>query len=256
MTRQCRTFICALLLGLSMPLCALEPVVRVTNGEWPPYLGERLPHFGIASRIVTEAFKRQGIAVQYGFFPWRRALLLANTPDWDGAAVWLKSAERERDFYFSDPVIDSDYVFFHLKAVPFSWTSVDDLSRYRLGITNEYFYGPAFMAALSQGKLLVEGVPSDEQNFRKLLGGRIDAFPMDRIVGLTMLQQNFSPQELSRVTFTRNSLHSQPLHLLLTKRHAQNRVLLQEFNQGLKKLKASGQVDAYLKEALGPEVVR
>jgi len=33
--------------------------VRLTNGEWPPYLGEHLPHHGVASRIVAEAFALQ-----------------------------------------------------------------------------------------------------------------------------------------------------------------------------------------------------
>lgn len=46
-----------------------EEVVRITAGEWPPYLGSDLPHFGIAGRIITEAFATQGITVEMTFFP-------------------------------------------------------------------------------------------------------------------------------------------------------------------------------------------
>lgn len=46
-----------------------EEVARITAGEWPPYLGSDLPHFGIAGRIITEAFATQGITVEMTFFP-------------------------------------------------------------------------------------------------------------------------------------------------------------------------------------------
>ncbi|HBZ95012.1 MAG TPA: amino acid ABC transporter substrate-binding protein, partial [Pseudomonas sp.] len=43
--------------------------VRLTNGELPPCQGERLPHQGVASRIIAEAFALQGIDVQWEFHP-------------------------------------------------------------------------------------------------------------------------------------------------------------------------------------------
>lgn len=58
-------FLLVLLLGSAQ---AAEQV-RLTNGEWPPYLGETLPYHGVASRIVAEAFALQGIEVQWEFHP-------------------------------------------------------------------------------------------------------------------------------------------------------------------------------------------
>ena len=92
-----------------------QETIRITNGEWPPYLSEKLKHNGLASRIVREAFELEGIQVVYDFFPWNRSLMLAQTGEWDGTAVWLRSPEREQEFYISDPVVQSTYVFFHLK---------------------------------------------------------------------------------------------------------------------------------------------
>ncbi|HYD78546.1 MAG TPA: transporter substrate-binding domain-containing protein [Paucimonas sp.] len=246
----CRVLsIVAAALLLAVPLAAhAQSVVRLTNGEWPPYHSEEAPHYGVASHIVAEAFRLQGIGVLYGFFPWRRALDLARIGEWDGAATWLKSADRERDFYFSEPVLDSQYVFFHLKDAPFAWSSIGDLAKYRLGITNEYFYGHEFMDALKNGQLQAEGVPSDEQNFRKLLAGRIDAFPIDKRVAIALLKKHFSAPEIHRLAYDARPLYSEPLHLLLSKKNPANRKLIEEFNKGLKKLKANGQYEAYLRE--------
>ena len=248
----CRLLLLLLAFHLAAPVQA-ERIVRITNGEWPPYLSEHLPHYGIASRIVTEAFALQGIAVQYGFFPWPRALASAKTGIWDGTAVWQHSEERERDFYFSEPVFDSGgYVFFHLKKTAFTWSNIDDLARYRIGITNDYFYGEEFQSAVKLGKLAVEGVTSEEQNFRKLLGERIDAFPIIAVVGFAMLNQHFPPSEASRITHHPKILYNKPMFLLLSKKDPRNQKLMEEFNQGLQKLKASGKFDVYLRAALIP----
>ncbi|MEQ6886774.1 hypothetical protein [Salicola sp. Rm-C-2C1-2] len=107
-----------LALVLTVPLSGLAgddqqgSVVRITNGEWPPYLGSEEPGYGIASRIVTRAFERAGYKVVYEFHPWSRSLLLARKGQRDGTAVWLPSEERREEFFISRPVIVTEYVFF------------------------------------------------------------------------------------------------------------------------------------------------
>lgn len=81
-------------LSISLNVYAQESI-RLTNGEWPPYLSKDLKHYGVASRIVTEAFDLEGIKVEYGFFPWERALELAKHGDWDGSLVWFHTPKRE-----------------------------------------------------------------------------------------------------------------------------------------------------------------
>lgn len=50
-----------------------KDTIRITNGEWPPYLSKKLPHYGFASHLITEAFATVNVEVEYGFFPWKRA---------------------------------------------------------------------------------------------------------------------------------------------------------------------------------------
>ena len=58
-----------LLFALLLPLAATANEVRLTNGEWSPYLGQNLPRHGVASRIVEEAFALEGFRVRWEFYP-------------------------------------------------------------------------------------------------------------------------------------------------------------------------------------------
>ncbi len=91
-----------------------EETIRITNGEWTPFLSEGLEHYGVVSRIVAESFALEGVKVKYRFFPWARAYKLVKSGDWDGSVVWSRTPEREKDVYFSDPLLVSYDVFFHL----------------------------------------------------------------------------------------------------------------------------------------------
>ncbi len=78
------------------------------------------------------------------------------------------------------------------------------LKRETLDAAIEYFINNDFDTVLSginkphlswtekEGKIRVERVPNDEQNFKKLLFGRIDISPQDIVVGLTMIK-NMKP---------------------------------------------------------------
>lgn len=241
-------FECVLCLFFSS-LARSEETVRITNGEWPPYLSRDLKYSGVASRIVTEAFALEGIKVEYGFFPWKRAFYLAEKGEWDGTAVWLRSPEREMDFYLSDPVVNSRYVFFHMRSFPFEWKKIDDLKGIRIGATIGYDYGEEFEDAEKKGLISVIRVPSDEQNLMKLLHGRIDVFPLDMEVGYTMLHRMYKPEVVNMVTNNPRPVRTDPLHLLLTKKLEKNARLMVLFNKGLKSLIAKGEVERFLEEA-------
>ena len=243
-----------LFLPLTLFCCALalgEPL-RLTNGEWPPYLGQQLPHNGVASRIVSEAFALQGIQVQWEFHPWARSLQLAERGQRAGSAVWLRSKEREEKFFISDPVVESNYYLFHRKGYDFAWNQVADLQGRRIVGTRGYDYGEAFQQAEANGQLRVHRVTSDEIAFRQLLAGRVDLFPMDKVVGFDMLHQHFSAAERAQLSFHPKPLRSDSLHLLLSKQVASNAALIERFNLGLKQLRDSGKITQYLLEMQQP----
>lgn len=226
--------------------------VRLTNGEWAPYLGETLPHHGVASRIVTEAFALQGIEVQWEFHPWARSLKMAEQGQRDGSAVWLVNTDREQRFHISEAVIESGYYLFHRKDLAFDWSEINDLRGLRIAGTRGYDYGEAFQRAEAAGEIKVMRLNGDEPGMRQLLAGRIDLFPVDKVVGFDLLHQKFSADERQRLSFHSRPLRSDSLHLLLSREIPGNAELMERFNRGLKQLRDSGKVSQYLLEIQQP----
>ncbi len=229
-----------------------EPAtIRITNGEWPPYLGSEEPYYGLASRIVTEAFERAGYRVEYGFFPWSRSLYLAREGVWDGTAVWFSNPERVRNFHLSDPIILSEYVFFHRNDLVFDWETVGDLAGYQIGITSDYAYGEAFDRAVAEGVIETETVFRDELNFRKLLMGRIDLFPIDLVVAAHMIDREFDAEEAARLAWHPRPIRSDRLKLMLSRHVPENEERIEAFNQALMEMRREGRIEDLIIESLG-----
>jgi polar amino acid transport system substrate-binding protein len=247
-----RTLLCSLLFSLAVAGGVHAETVRLTNGEWPPYLGEQLPHYGVASRIVSEAFALQGINVNWEFHPWARSLQLAQSGKRSGSAVWMHNDEREKSFFYSDPVLESGFYLFHRKDYLFDWRQLSDLEKLHLVGTRGYDYGDAFQQAEASGQLRVNRVTSDETAFRQLIAGRVDVFPVDKVVGFDMLHQYFTGAERAKLTFHPQPLRLDSLHLLLSREVPGNAELMVRFNRGLAQLRESGKVAQYLLEIQQP----
>ncbi|MEX6504146.1 substrate-binding periplasmic protein [Pseudomonas zhanjiangensis] len=245
--QRCLLLVILLLSGLA----AAQPI-QLTTGEWPPFHGERLPYQGVATRIVSEAFALEGIEVQWQFLPWARALQMAALGQRSGSAVWRRNPERERLFFYSEPILTTQNYLFHRKQLDFDWQTLADLRGLRLGATRGYFYGHAFEQAEAAGLLNVQRINSDEVAFRQLLGGRIDLFPLSRVVALHLLSERFTAAERARLSFHPKPLSSHRQYLLLSRQVEGNAALIQRFNRGLARLQASGKVARYLLEVQQP----
>ena len=222
--------------------------IRITNGEWEPYLSEYSYEYGLASHIVYEAFKLEEITIEWGFFPWIRSYEVAKKGYWDASAVWWPTKDTEKDFWISEPVVNTSFVFFYIKDRNFQWESVDDLQGLRIGFTRGYNYGKAFMDALKSKKLVVDITAQDELNFKKLLFGRIDIFPNDPIVGYAQIRNTFTPKEVARFTYHPKTFEKNTLNLIISKKCKNGKFYLEKFNSGLKKLKENGKLDQMYKD--------
>ncbi len=238
------------------PSIFAEETIRITTGEWAPYLSKDLKYYGVAARIVTESFALEGVKVEYGFFPWARSKFFAREGEWDGSAVWVHNSERAKDFLFSDSVVEVKNVFFHLKSYSFDWNTIDDLKGISIGGTIEYSYGEAFQNAEKTGRIKVQRAPSDEINFRKLLAGRIKIFPFVLDNSYLLLQKSFKPGQIRLITYHPKPVDAKSNRLMLSKKIERNKHMLKLFNKGLKRLKESGKYDQYLEESRRGEYLK
>lgn len=222
-----------------------DSIIRITTGEYLPDYSQSYKHYGLVPHIITQSFAHEGFKVDWSFFPWARSKLLALEVKNDATCCWARTAEREAEFHFSNPVLDRQYVLFHLKSYELDWDTLEDLRGIKIGATVSYSYGSEFNKAEKSGALLVERVATDEQNFRKLVAGRIKVFALLKKTGYKTIEKHLTKEEASLITHHPKPFHSYQNHLIISRAHPHGRELITTFNRGLKKLKDSGDFDRF-----------
>jgi polar amino acid transport system substrate-binding protein len=225
--------------------------IRLANGEWIPYTGKELSNAGCDSRVVTEAFSNIGYTVVYDFFPWARAYHLAETGEWDGTLEWADTPEHRSAFYISsEPLSDQEWVFFFRKDRPFQWESLDDLNGKIVGITSGYVYSDAFKALIDKGNITFEEASTDEANFKKILSGRIDVFPMERNVGIHLIKSTLPVEDQDKIVYYPKPFHEFYPYLLMSKTNPLNANRMEQFNTSLHNLKNSEKYKEIMQDCL------
>ncbi len=232
------------LLCISLGATAKE-TVTIGSGEWIPLTGENIKHGGFCGHVVSEAFKLAGYNVQFNYAPWKRVLSRLKEGEDDASLCWIKNAEREKSFLYSDTIMVQKKVFFHRKDFDFNWVSLDDLGQYKIGSVRGWSLGEELDKAQKEGKINVNYTNSDVQNFKKLLLGRIDLYPSELVVGYTTMQKITTPANMRLITNHKKPIIESNYYLILSKKIPKPRLnkLLKDFNKGLKLLKGSGQYE-------------
>lgn len=218
--------------------------ITISAGEWPPYLSAELPEQGLAAKLIRDIFLEAGYQVHFQFLPWARAYQDTKQGRYAATAVWMKVPTREADYWYSDAVLEEQFVFFHLASTPFQFKSLDDLRHVHLGGGLGYSYGAAFDAALAAGQIKMSRVGDTEQNFRRLLKGRIQAFPEEIHVGYQVLQNELS-EFATQISHHPNPLLVNQSFVLFPKNSVQSIALQTIFNRGLAEFRKSGRYQQY-----------
>ncbi len=225
--------------------------LRIGTGEYAPWTTQNSEHFGLINRIVAEAFRRQGYAVDFVFVPWVRARTDTETGRFDASSFWFRRPEYEAQYLLSDTILVQREVFFYLKKTPLpSWKSLEDLKDLVFGATIGYSYTQEFWDMAKSKTLQVEETSSDLVNFRKLVRGRIDVFPCEEVTGWRILNKEFERGIANLVTTHDQPLRTTDATLLMIRDQPESAKLIKLFNQGLQKMKDDGTIDLYYDEML------
>lgn len=231
-----------LLLSLAFHFVSAEdqPVV-LGSGEWPPFISQQLPSYGVMSAIVSAAFKRAGREVEYEFHHWARTEELVKDGELAASLGYVKTQQRMKYFHYSErPIYTTQQAFFHLEGRPIQWEKFSDLMGYKIGITKGYAYGGDFMEAVEAELLDTYEVNNEIQGMKMLAAGRLDLFICDLDVGQQLLR-SLSEDEQKEIMVNPNLLHTTDVFVILSKKHPESVSLLKKFNAGLKALYADGE---------------
>lgn len=221
-----------LLSALSSSADEDSKVIKIVAGEWPPFIGEKLENFGYVGEKVQRVFASQGYRVEFHFLPWKRAYKKASEGEYVATAVWMYAEERTEHFYFSSPVAQEQFVFFHLKETPFRWQSLSDVEGQHLGGGLGYSYGKGLDQLIETQKVRITRVEDPTKAFQLLKYRRVSLVPEEKHIGMfTLSRLPTDMQDL--ITYHPKPFLSNNSYLMFSKSHPKGAELLAIFNQGL-----------------------
>lgn len=225
---------------------ATKPLKKLafSAGEWPPYLSAKLPGQGMAATLIRDIFAEAGYQVSFHFLPWPRAYRETLHGQYAATAVWMYAPERAVDFYYSAAVLEEEFVLFQLKSQPIQFDKLEDLTDLELGGGFGYSYGAAFDAAITGGRFKMTRVSQTIQNFQRLLKGRIQAFPEEKLLGYHILRSQL-PQSQHLFSHADTVILRNQSFVLFPKQSPDSQLLLDIFQQGLLQFQSSGRYQRY-----------
>ncbi len=226
--------------------CNAQETIILSTFEFPPEHSKELPHNGYVSHIIELAFAKEDIKFKWQYYPVTRAFMMAKSGRVDSTASYGYSKEREDGMYISDSIITSRTHFYHLKTTKFHWENIKDLKGLRVGITNNLNYGDDFNKALKDKVFTGDSSNQNSLNFNKLFAGRIDIFPMTSGIAEYLLATEFPKGTLEKIIYNTKYLKEYDSFIYFPQKLANSLFILERFNQGLKKLKSSGEYQQIL----------
>lgn len=227
-------FLVSALVGNSF---AQEKIIKLTSTEWPPYTGAKLKEQGASAVVAKEAFKAMGYTLVVEFYPWTRAVTMAKEdPKYMGYFPEYHSADLAKEFTFSDPMGNGPLGFAERNDKRVTWNSIDDLSKFRVGVVQDYVNTEEFDKRVTDKKLKVDVTTSDLKNLQKLDGGRIDLAVVDKNVMDYLIRT--APELASAKTslrFNDKLLEDKKLYICF-KKGAEGEKLAKIYSEGLKKI--------------------
>lgn len=224
-------------LYISPTLVGAEELPIVT-GEFPPFsfkhpTTEKI--IGFNTEIITEVFKSMGKTPNISFSVFKRAYISTKEGEYAAYFALTKNPQREKDFYFSDPISSVQDVIFKLKSEPITWETYKDLAHYTLGYSDKYNYDQIFLATI-QKKDSMSGDNPEYRLLKKLALRRIDIVICEISVCSYIIHHNL--EELGSIDFINKPVgipEPRPFHLVFSKNWPGSKKLRDDFNIALKK---------------------
>ncbi len=223
---------------------ASEKEIFLTSAEYPPYYCEELENQGCITEIIREVFKRVGYDLKVKFYPWKRAEMMAKKGFSDGMFPPWHTKEREKWFFFSNPIPPPNIMgFYKRKDKIITFKTYQDLQPYRIGSVLGYAYPTDFL------EIKLRNIKSytDEMLINNLVTGRIDLAVIDKMQAKYLLITKY-PKQSGNFEFMEPPLAIIQQHLVISKKTKNAQTKINDFNRGLKMIKDDGTFEEILKK--------
>ncbi|BAN49773.1 ABC transporter substrate-binding protein [Metapseudomonas resinovorans] len=240
-----RAWLLAILLFCSTVQAA--PAVRYCDYPvYPPISWSDGTHVrGLAPRVVEAVFARLGLGLETVVLGnWKRCLMDAAQGRVDVVLAY-RTPERENDLVFAEvPVLREEVAVFYNRRRPLQVERLEDLRRYRGGLLFGESYGEAFDREVARAGNF-EWVSDSQQNFGKLVRGRIDFIPYERRTGRLYIEHLAGGSDIAELPITLAVDHLR----LAVSRRSPLAARMAEIDRELQRLADSGEIERWLAQS-------
>lgn len=238
-----------LLLGLAIsPGVNATDVRLVTGDDYAPLTGKAMAGAGMLSQVVQAALARSGMASTLAWQPWNRGYLMTLRGEYDATFPYIRADARERDFLYSAPVYLSEQRLFSRASDALELEDLSRLSGRRLCQPLGWQLPGEVQALIERGVMARHSPPGLTECAQLLLLGRDDLFIADLQLGRSALQSTEAP--LTEFHVSTAVLSQQTMHLIVPRSQPGAEKLIEQFDQGLAALRASGEYQRLIQEAV------
>lgn len=219
-------------------------------GEWGLFSSVHQERNGIIPEIVEEACRNAGVELKVEFRAWSRAMELVKTGYVvDATAPWSKTPEREKDFYFSIPIVEEIPTLFFDQS---KHTNLQSLTSYdaiaKSGLRYIGLSGYLQTDELQKRNMDVLITTDSRTAWRFIELGRADLYVDDYYAGLSEVQK-YAPKLNKSLGFVRLESHINDTFILFTK-NERGKKLRDLLNPELQRMKAKGEFTRIIEKYL------
>ncbi len=226
---------------------AQENVIKFTSNAWPPFSDKTLKQEGVSIAVVRAAYEAMGYKIKVTFLSWSQAQqAVKDSDEYMGFFPAYDSEERRANFIVSEPIGSTAMGFAQHNDAKISWSKLDDLKKYRIGVGAGYVNSIEFDKMVKERKINTEENIDDATGLRKLVTKRLDLVAIDKNVMNHILKYDKTlKNEASSLSFNKKILENQKLHIIFRKDGKgikMNNIL----KEGLKKIDVNGIMNEYM----------
>ncbi len=181
-----------------------ESKIVMAVGEYAPYISESLPEYGFVAAIVKESYANVGVEVEFEFYPWSRAMQMAQDSVVVGSFPWTMNEERSEFFNITTKFVSEKTSFIYLEGnsnMPADFNSADSLKNARVTAVQDYSY----VALLEEQEIKFDISNNEKEAIAKMMADRVDTFPTNPLVAMEIIKSDF-PDRAKDVKFLKTPL--------------------------------------------------
>jgi len=194
--------------------------------------------------IVDEIFSRLNRPFDLELFPQLRMLKYLQEGQRDAATVISKNSDRLKFLIYSYEIFQKKgRIYYSAKRKKaFSWQNYEDLVGLNIGTVMGHNYGADFINANKEYRFKLKEVIKVEQNFGKLLTGRIDIFLCNELTSKQFLR---NPKYKDKIIASDKNYYEKGYHIAFSKFSTQ-KYLLPKINKTIRAMKKDGGLQAII----------